>query len=99
SALVSEAFLAFRPGPLGSAPAIANPLGIATLDAAFGVPFRLSIVGAVAAALLAAVALALRLPRARADERQQLKWITYAGVLLALAFLAGFSAPRDLQPV
>jgi signal transduction histidine kinase len=99
SALVSEAFLAVRPGQLGSAPSIANPLGIAGLDAAFGVPFRLSIFGTVAAALLAAVALASRLPRASGDERQQLKWITYAGALLALAFLAGFSAPRELQPI
>jgi signal transduction histidine kinase len=99
SAVVSEAFLAFRPGPLGSAPTIANPLGIEGLAAALGVPYRLSIVGVVAAALLAAVALALRLPRARGDERQQLKWVAYAGVLLALAFLAGFSAPREVQPI
>ncbi len=99
SAVVSELFLALRPGPLGSAPTLANPLGIAGVDAAFGVPFRLSIVGTVVAALLAAVALALRLRRARGDERQQLKWIAYVGVLLALAFLAGFSAPRELQPM
>ena len=99
SAAIAEVFLAVRPGPLGSAPAIENPLGITGVDATFGVPYRLSIFGVVAAALLAAVALALRLPRARGDERQQLKWITYAGVLLALAFLAGFSAPRELQAV
>jgi signal transduction histidine kinase len=96
---LSEAFLAIRPGPLGSAPEIANPLGITGLDSALIPLYRLSIVGVVVAALLAATALALRLSRTRGDERQQLKWIAYAGVLLAIAFLAGFSAPREFSLV
>jgi signal transduction histidine kinase len=99
SAAVSEAVLAIKPGPLSSAPAIANPLGVADLDPAFIAAYRASIVGVVAAALLAATALGLRLRRATGDQRQQLKWIAYAGVLLALAFLAGFSAPREYGPV
>jgi hypothetical protein len=96
-AALSEAFLAIRPGGLGSAPEIANPLGIAALVTAFLPLYTLSIVGIVVAAFLAATALALRFRHARGDERQQLKWIAYAGVLLALAFLAGFSAPREFS--
>jgi signal transduction histidine kinase len=99
SAVVSEALLAIRPGPLSSAPAIENPLGFAGLDPTFVVAYRVSVVGTVAAALLAATALGLRLRRARGDERQQIKWIAYAGVLLALAFLAGFSAPHEYGPI
>jgi signal transduction histidine kinase len=96
-AALSETFLVIRPGPLGSAPEIANPLGIAGLDSALIPLYRLSVVGIVVAAFLAASALALRFRHARGDERQQLKWIAYAGVLLALAFLAGFSAPPELS--
>ena len=92
-AALAEIFLAIKPGPLASASTFANPLGIHGADVTFAVPFRLVIVGTVAAALLAAAALALRLRRARGDERQQLKWIAYAGTLLALAFLVGFSSP------
>jgi two-component system NarL family sensor kinase len=99
SSATSEAVLAIKPGPLSSAPAIANPLGVADLDPAFIVAYRASIVGVVAAALLAATALGLRLRRATGDQRQQLKWIAYAGALLALAFLAGFSAPREYGPL
>src|SRR6266545_8246689 len=95
SAVTAEVCLAIKPGALASAPAFANPLGVAGMDAALRVPYRVSIVGIVVAALLAAAALALRLRRANGDERQQLKWIGYAGVLLALAFLGGFSAPPD----
>lgn len=45
SAAVSEVLLAVKPGPLGSVSTIANPLGIAGVDSAFMVPYRLSIVG------------------------------------------------------
>jgi signal transduction histidine kinase len=99
SAVVSEALTAIRPGPLSSAPAIANPLGFAGLDPTFVVAYRLSVIGVVAAALLAAAALGVRLRRATGDERQQIKWIAYAGVLLAIAFLAGFSAPSEFGPI
>src|SRR5207248_6649841 len=47
SAVVSEALLAIRPGPLSSAPGIANPLGLADLDPRFLVAYRLSVVGVV----------------------------------------------------
>ena len=99
SAALAEAFLAIKPGPLASAPAIANPLGVAGVDRALQVPYRLSIIGVVVAALAAATSLALRLRGAQGDERQQLKWIACAGVVLVLAFFAGFSAPGELTPI
>ena len=45
SAGVAEAFLAVRSGPLGSAPAIANPLDIAAVETALQLPYRASMTG------------------------------------------------------
>jgi uncharacterized membrane protein YfcA len=69
------------------------------LDTSFYLPYRVGIIGVIVAALLAAASLVLRLRRSKGDERQQLKWIAYAGVILALAFLGGFAAPGELTPM
>ena len=67
---------------------IENPLG---LEAAPGLPDVMAAAGgvALAAAILASIAsLFVRFRRARSVERQQLKWLTYAGALVGVALVA-----------
>jgi hypothetical protein len=81
---------ALAPGPIGGDPqAPANPVGLAggkdVLRAAAtigGVAFTLAILGSV-------ISLIVRFRRARRVERQQLKWLSYAAVLFAVAALFG----------
>jgi hypothetical protein len=93
-----------------SRPTVGAPIA-PVLVANFGVDAALAIVdelqgyaGLALMALFAAGALALvvRTRRSRGVERQQLKWIAFAGVLLALAFagttIVFFSPLRALDP-
>jgi hypothetical protein len=84
---------------------LANPFGI---EGAAGVLEVLGAVGAIVVLLAtaaAALSLVLRLRRARGDERQQLKWVAWAAVLLAIGALAtipsggGGVAPALVQAV
>src|SRR5215208_1681018 len=97
-AVLSELFAAFYPRDLNSAASVPNPfgwvggiwvgvigVGLTTYDflnysALIGETLLL------ASSLAAICSLALRLHRARADERQQLKWFLYAAVPAALCF-------------
>jgi hypothetical protein len=71
---------------LGGGQVLANPIGIAAVENP-----EESTVGAGPLSLLvlliaaAFVSLVMRFRRARGEERQQLKWFTYAGALLPLA--------------
>jgi hypothetical protein len=65
-----------------------NPYGI---DGAAGVALRLTNIGwalSLVALLAGALSLMLRFRRAHGVERQQIKWLAYAGTALALAFVA-----------
>jgi hypothetical protein len=70
---------------------IANPIGVAGVEnpeeSAVGVTL-LSLVFLVA--VVGFVSLVLRFRRSQGEERQQLKWFTYAGALLPLAVLGDF---------
>jgi hypothetical protein len=71
-------------GPLQDYPGIQNPYGIdsALIDPLTGLSFLLTIagIGGSVASLL------VRFRRARGDERLQIKWLAYAGALVALTF-------------
>src|SRR5918994_1006707 len=68
---------------------IANPIGVAAVgrpeEGPVG-PVLLSLMVAYAAAAFGS--LVLRFRRSRGEERQQLKWFTYAGALVPLTWLA-----------
>ncbi len=87
--------LAFRPGTLDDDyPSVTNPVGVGgapgdVLNLISGAGGALAAV----ALLLSAVSMIVRLRRSRGEERQQLKWIAYAGGIMVIAFLAGFVVP------
>jgi hypothetical protein len=91
--------LGLEPGPLSTSPDIDNPLGI---ESAAGLLHTLADVGGVvlAATLIAAIAsVVARFRAARGIERQQLKWLAFAGAVSAvvLAVLFGLGAVLDLD--
>jgi signal transduction histidine kinase len=89
---------AFMPGPLSSIPRINNPLGFAgqaTLLNNLGNLSGLLVLVAVAGAV---GSLVVRFRRARGQERQQLKWFLYGGVLFVVPFvLHGFGLPQQIE--
>ena len=70
---------AFRPGPLESFDWVENPLGLAGVPAWLG---WLGTAGWGACSVAAIASLVLRFRRSRHAERQQIKWLTAAAVLL-----------------
>jgi hypothetical protein len=80
---------------LGDGQVIANPIGIAAVEnpevSTIGNDLLILLVLLIAVAF---VSLVLRFRRSRGEERQQLKWFTYAGALLPLALLVGFLPTR-----
>ncbi len=87
---------AFMPGPLDvgeGRPAVINPFGIEGAGAALGL--LLNVLGPISlAVLLAGVAsLVVRFRRSRGDERQQIKWFTYAAVLLPASLVGNTLFP------
>jgi hypothetical protein len=74
---------------------LANPVGV---EGAEGVLEAVGAAGAIVvllATVAAALSLVLRLRRARGDERQQLKWVAWAAVLLAIGALATIPSGGD----
>jgi hypothetical protein len=74
--------LSLRP-PRGAALLQVHPPGPVGV---LGMVYTVASWGPVVAALAAVVSLAVRFHRARGAERQQLKWLAYAGVLVVLCF-------------
>ena len=79
----------FAPGPMEDLPEVENPYGIGGVAGdvfdAFGALGWLLIVSSLIAS---ATSLVLRFRRSRGIERQQLKWVAAAGVVLVVSFLS-----------
>ncbi len=85
---------ALMPGPLEGYPSIINPFGIERADDALGLLVSMWDVLFLLMVLASVVSLVLRYRRSRGDERQQLKWLTYAvAVVVPLSFVG-----NDLFP-
>jgi hypothetical protein len=86
--VLAAAGIALAPGPLGGEPGPpVNPLGIPGAENLLRVVEAIGL-GAFGLAVFASVAsLIVRFRRARQVERQQLKWLSYAAVLVGLAAL------------
>jgi hypothetical protein len=76
-----------NPGPLEDFPQIQNPFGIHSVlrDALEGLSFLLLLIGLVGAPL----SLYLRLRRASGQEREQIKWLVWAGAVAVVVFVIG----------
>jgi hypothetical protein len=75
---------AFAETLVGEHYAVANPIGIAGLVAEQGPIDAIGFALVTGAVVGAAASLVVRFRRSRGDERQQLKWMVFAGGLLAL---------------
>jgi hypothetical protein len=78
--LAGTVALALSPGPLSGLGRIQNPLDIEGVGRAVGLAHAL----VWALALVAAASLLLRLRRAKGVERQQIKWLAFAGAVAAI---------------
>ena len=76
----------FLPGPLvSSIGLLPNPYGVPGSENILNSLFTLGNAGWIVGVMLAALSLLIRFRRSRGVERQQIKWVLYAGALLALA--------------
>lgn len=79
----------FKAGPLDEDKRLpSNPLGVSALTGVFNGSENVAGLSIVALTLVAVVSVIFRFLRSRGDERQQMKWMAYATVLLIAGFLA-----------
>jgi hypothetical protein len=77
------------PGPLPSYPAILNPFGVESLRDVAPVIAAAALVGFLVGGAGAMLTVVVRYRRASGVERQQLKWLAFAAVLLGVGLIAG----------
>ena len=87
SAVIGAFLLAFNSGPLNNAPFETNPFGL--FDDPQSTLFYRAMIGVAAAAFGAAASLFVRYRRSRGVERQQLKWLAFEAIILAVAVAVG----------
>ncbi len=87
SLLLLTAIYAFAPVEAVQSSGIQNPLGIEALQPFMKTFEAVVLVWYIALILAAAVSLVVRFLRSVGEERQQLKWFTYAAAILPLWFL------------
>ena len=94
--VVATLAVAFAAGPIGGEPsAPPNPVGIGLAGQVLELVGPVSFFLAPLLAVVALVGLALRFRRARATERQQLKWFAYGAFLLLVGLAALFVPIRS----
>jgi hypothetical protein len=86
-ALFLQSVEVFRPGPLVAFPGWENPLGIQRLAGYFEVSGTLNGILTAALFTICPILLILRYRRASIIERQQIKWLAYAGSIVSVSLL------------
>jgi hypothetical protein len=102
AAVVSVTILlfAFKPGPMESSfPAIDNPYGFEPLRGIYSMQVMLSFVLLISIFGGAGAAVVVRFRRSKGIERQQMKWVAYAGILAAATSVLGPSSNLALQSI
>ena len=87
SAFVGAFILAFNAGPLNNAPHINNPYPL--FDDPGSRSFYFVMGGVALAGIGSAASLFVRYRRARGVERQQLKWLAFEAIVIAIAVVVG----------
>ena len=79
--------IALMPGPIDAEghPGVLNPFGISGAQPVLRIIQDVGAIAFIVGAIAGIVSLFVRWRRARGDERQQLKWLTYAAGLLGIA--------------
>jgi hypothetical protein len=85
--------VAFRPGPLENFRSVDNPIGVLPVAIA-DLLTPLSRVTAVACVALAAASLVVRFGRAGRPERQQLKWVAAAALVISIVTPVSFTGGK-----
>jgi hypothetical protein len=86
--VLTVGFQAFMPGKVSGVSGVTNPLGITALRPAVGAVDSFLLLFPIVV-LLSVASLAVRFWRSRNEERQQMKWITYAaGATFTMVLLA-----------
>ena len=93
SAVIGGLALAFNAGPLNNAAFVDNPFGLFS-DPETTVFYR-AMVGVGISGVGAAASLFVRYRRSSGIERQQLKWLAFEAVVLAIAVIVGLSDQQD----
>ena len=79
--------LALKAGPLVDFPQISNPYGVD--GPAVGIVWVVGSIVAAGSMVASAASLIVRLRRTRGEQRQQIKWLAYAGAVLVVAIGVG----------
>jgi hypothetical protein len=92
---------ALVPGPLNTFPSVGNPLGRegATGEIVPAVDQAFAWMVYVLTCLVALASLVVRFRRSRGEERQQIKWVTYAAALIATYLLVHSIFGEALNPI
>jgi hypothetical protein len=90
----------FKPGPMNDDPPWPdNPLGIEAVDSIYGKAEAVAAVFILVLLAASAASMVVRFRRSRGDERQQLKWMTFAVVVLAISVAVSPAVGGDLGDV
>jgi hypothetical protein len=80
----------FRPGPMQTSSLnVANPFGMEEVGALLNALFYVGLYLALAGTIAGAVSLMVRYRRSQAEERQQIKWFAFAGIIMCAVTAAG----------
>ena len=80
----------FKPGPMETSSLnVANPFGIEEIGALLNALSYVGLYLALAVTAVGAVSLIVRFRRSRAEERQQIKWIAFAGAIMCAVIAVG----------
>ena len=80
----------FKPGPMDTSSLnVTNPFGIEEIGSLLNVLSYVGLYLALAVTAVGAVSLIVRFRRSRAEERQQIKWIAFAGGILCAVIATG----------
>ena len=79
--------LALKAGPLADFPQVSNPYGVDS--PVVGIVWVVGSIVAAGSMVASAASLIVRLRRSRGEQRQQIKWLAYAGAVLVVAIGVG----------